>query len=305
MDPYTVLGVSKTASQDEIRRAYRKLAKQLHPDLNPGKPDAEARFKEVSAAYDLLSDPDKRARFDRGEIDASGQERPQQRFYRGFGEGREGAKYGSAEGFERAEDLESFFADIFGQGTGGGGRRMRMRGADVSYTLAIDFLDAVKGARQTITLPDGRQLNVDIPAGLEDGQTIRLRGQGMAGMGGGPAGDALIQVEVRPHRFFRRKDNDIELDLPVTLGEAVLGGKVRVPTIDGPVTMTIPRNSSTGKVLRLKGRGVPDPRTKERGDQYVHLQVMLPAQPDTDLEAFVRDWAARHPQNPRAELETA
>jgi DnaJ-class molecular chaperone len=246
-DPYSVLGVSKDASQDEIQKAYRKLAKKLHPDLNPGDKKSEEQFKEVSAAYDLLGDPDKRARFDRGEIDASGAEQPQQRYYRDFAH-RE-SPYANDEGYAdlAAEDILS---RIFGQE---GRANIRLRGSDVRYHLDLDFLDAINGGRQQITLPDGAALEVTIPPGTRDGQILRLRGKGTAGIGGGQAGDALIEIRVRPHPVFTRKDDDIHIELPISLNEAVLGGKVKVPTPSGPVNMTVPKWSNTGTLLRLRG----------------------------------------------------
>jgi DnaJ-class molecular chaperone len=293
-DPYKVLGVAKTASEDELRKAFRKLAKQHHPDLNPGKKDAEAKFKAVNAAYDLLSDAEKRARFDRGEIDAEGKERMDRQFYRRYAEGAAGDKYHGG-GFEfEGEDLGDLFSNIFGQG----GRRprgnMRMRGADRRYQLKVDFLDAVNGAKKRLALGPDRSLDVNIPPGLRDGQTLRLQGQGEPGMNGGPAGDALIEVQVEPHPFFRRDGEDIRLELPVTLGEAVLGGKVEVPTTTGPVTLTVPKGANTGTTLRLKGKGVAG-----KGDQYVTLKVALPENPDPELEQFAGDWSTKHPYDPR------
>jgi DnaJ-class molecular chaperone len=299
-NPYEVLGVKPAASEDEIRSAYRKLAKRYHPDLNPGNKTAEARFKELSAAYDILSDKEKRARFDRGEIDASGAERPEQAYqrYRGFAEGAPGEKYEfhAAEGMA-PEDLDDLFA-FFGRGGRGGGAGLRMRGADLHYSLTVDFLAAVNGARQRLDLTPDRSLEVTIPPGVRDGQVLRLKGQGEPGRNGGPPGDALIEIRVASHPFFRREDFDIHLELPVTLGEAVLGAKVPVPTPTGPVTMTIPPNSNSGRVLRLKGKGVPRP-AGERGDEYVTLKIVLPEGGDAELTAFVRDWAPKHPYDPR------
>jgi DnaJ-class molecular chaperone len=197
-DPYQVLGVAKTASQDEIRKAYRKLAKELHPDLHPDDKAAETRFKQVSAAYGLLKDPEQRARFDRGEIDASGAERPEQQFYRHHAQADHGGRYSSHPGFENEEDLAEFFSGVFGQ-QGQGRRTMRMRGRDAAYALEVEFLDSVNGAKRRITLPDGGSLDVTIPAGIRDGATLRLKGKGGPGMGGGPAGDALIEIAVKPH----------------------------------------------------------------------------------------------------------
>jgi DnaJ-class molecular chaperone len=293
VDPYTVLGVKRNASQDDIQKAYRRLAKKFHPDLNPGNKQAEEQFKEVSAAYDLLGDADKRARYDRSEIDASGTERPQQRFYRDFAEG--GSPYASDAGFAdfAADDILSQF---FGRE---GRTNIRMRGSDVHYRLELDFLDAINGGKRQITLPDGSILDVNIPPGASDGQVLRLRGKGRPGMGGGRPGDALVEIEVRPHRVFTRKGDDIHVDLPISLSEAVLGGKVRVPTPTGSVTMTLPKWSNTGTVLRLKGKGVP--RIDGKGDEFVTLKVMLPEKPDPELETFVAKWHGAY--SPRQAME--
>jgi DnaJ-class molecular chaperone len=282
-DPYTILGVKKDASQDEIQKAYRRLAKKLHPDLNPGDRGAEERFKEISAAYDLLGDQDKRARFDRGEIDASGMERPQQRYYRDFAEG---GGYASDAGFADFAGMDDVLSQIF---TREGRTAVRMRGADAHYRLELEFLDAINGGKRQITLPDGLVLDLNIPPGTRDGQTLRLRGKGKPGMGGGPPGDALVEIEVRPHRLFTRKGDNIHLDLPISLDEAVLGGKVKVPTPWGSVSMTVPKWANTGTVLRLKGKGVLR-IDGSRGDEFVTLKVMLPEKPDPELENFVARW---------------
>lgn len=301
-DLYDILGVDRPASQEDIKRRYRALAKELHPDLNPDKPDIAERFSRITAAYDILSDPEKRGRYDRGEIDAQGHERPQQHFYRDFADHPEGAKYYRQEGFANDEALHDFFANLFtGQGRQEGFRK-QAHGADVSYTLTIDFLDAAKGAKQRVVMGDGRAFDLSIPAGARDRQTLRLKGQGHQGFEGGPAGDAYVELHIRPHRYFQRKDNDIHLDLPVTPAEALLGGKVDVPTIDGAVTMTVPKGSNTGSTLRLKGKGVVDTKSGQRGDQYVHLKIVLPKDSDPELEACLRRWQADHPYNPRAEL---
>jgi DnaJ-class molecular chaperone len=293
-DPYTVLGVKKTASQDDIQKAYRRLAKKLHPDLNPGNKQAEEQFKDVSAAYDLLGDVAKRARYDRGEIDATGAERPQHRFYRDFADS--GSQYTSDAGFAdfAADDILS---QIFGREGRG---NIRMRGSDVHYRLDLDFLDAINGGKRQITLPDGSVLDVNIPAGTHDGRVLRLRGKGRPGIGGGPSGDALIEIEVRPHRIFTRKGDDIHVDLPISLSEAVLGGKVKVPTPTGSVTMTVPKWSNTGTVLRLKGKGVPRV-DGSKGDEFVALKVMLPEKPDPELEKFVAQWRGAY--TPRQAME--
>jgi DnaJ-class molecular chaperone len=294
-DPYQTLGVKKDASQEDIQKAYRRLAKKLHPDLNPGNKQAEERFKEVSAAYDLLSDAQKRARFDRGEIDESGAERPRQRYYRDFADGGASNPYASDAGFADFAGGDDFFSEIFSRQARG---NIRMRGQDAHYHLALDFLDAIKGGKQQITLPDGPVLDVAIPPGTRDGQVLRLRGKGRPGIGGGPPGDALIEIEVRPHRIFTRKGDDVHLELPISLREAVLGGKVKVPTPSGEVTMSIPKWSNTGTVLRLKGQGAPRPNGS-RGDEYVTLKVMLPDSPDPELEKFIAQWRPAPARNPR------
>lgn len=297
-DPYAALGVAKTATDAEIRKAYKKIAKESHPDLNPGDPKAAARFKAAAAAYDLLKDPEKRRRFDAGEIDASGQERPERRFYREYAEGPE-ATYHTSRGFEDFGDFSDVFADLFGQRGGRGARAegIRMRGPDRHYTLEVGFLEAARGATRRITLPDGNVLDVKIPQGLADGQTIRLRGKGGEGIGGGPAGDALVTATVSEHPFFRREGEDILVEVPIGFDEAVLGAKVEVPTIDGRVAVTVPKGASSGQVLRLRGRGVK--RGDKRGDQLVSLKVVAPKTIDPELEAFFRSWRESHAYDPR------
>ena len=292
-DPYETLGVKKDASADDIRKAYRKLAKKYHPDLNPGNKAAEASFKDIGAANDLLSDPEKRARFDRGEIDAAGDPRQERPTYRSYADaGFAGAgRYGGGE-----PEMGDIFADLFAQAHQRSTRPMR--GRDASYSLAVDFVDAITGAQQRLTLPDGRTLDVRVPPGMEDGQTLRLRGQGGEGANGGPAGDALITVQVFPHTLFRREGDDILVDLPVTLKEAVLGGRVTIPTVTGTVAMTVPPRSDTGTVLRLRGRGVPAHGGKPAGDQLVTLKLVVPDADDA-LAAFLRDWKPANEANPR------
>ena len=298
-DPYTVLGVARNASPDDLKKTYRKLAKKLHPDLNPGNKSTEQQFKEVTAAYELLSDPDKRTRFDRGEIDAEGNERaPRGYSYGRGGRGSAGTRtQGTPEGFS----VEDILAEILGGGFRGG--TIRTRGADTQHILRIPFREAALGATKRITLPDGRTLDLTIPPGIENGQTLRLKGQGQPGHGGGPPGDAYIEIDVEPHPFFVRKARDIHVEIPVTLQEAVLGAKITVPTIDGSVSVKVPRGSNTGSILRLKGKGMPANQGNAAGDQYVKLRVVLPDPPDPELAQFLERWAERHPYDVRSKLE--
>ncbi len=292
-DPYKELNVQRNASKEEVRKAYRKLAKELHPDIRPGDKAAEERFKSATAAFNLLSDPEKRAAYDRGEIDADGN--PRHPFAGGgagaYGGPRGGTQYtyrqSGAEGFE---DLSDVFADLFGRDTGMRRPRSRARGEDIRYTLDVDFLDAIKGAEKTVTMADGKTLKLKIPPGIETGKALRLRGQGRAGPGGGPAGDALVEMRVRPHPMFERDGVNIRMELPVTLKEAVLGAKVTAPTVDGPVTLTVPKNSSSGAVLRLAGKGAGAPG--KRGDQLVRLKIVLPEGGDEALTRFMETWKA-------------
>jgi DnaJ-class molecular chaperone len=300
-DPYQTLGLTKTATDEDIRKAYRKLAKEHHPDLNPGNKDAEARFKDISAAYALLSDPEKRRAFDAGEIDASGQPQAERRFYRDYAGAGAGFRYEQPEDVGGFEDLGDIFADLMRGRRGAGGRsageaQFRMQGGDVHYALPVEFLEAVNGAKKRVDMPDGKTLDIAIPAGVKDSQTLRLKGQGMPGFGGGPAGDALITVTVHPHPVFRRDGKDIKSVLPVTLNEALSGGSVQADTITGPVSVKIPRHSNTGRVLRLRGKGV---QGKVKGDHLIELQVVLPPHPDEALEKAVSEWESQHPYNPR------
>ncbi len=312
-DPYKVLGVDKAASADDIRKAYRKLAKQHHPDLNPGNKAAEEKFKSVSAANELLSDTEKRARYDRGEIDESGADKPPPRSYRHYADAGAGERYAysGGQGFE-AEGFEDIFSTIFqNRGAGGGGGTQPngarpSRGRDAQYALTAEFLDAVNGAQKRLTLPDGQILDVRIPPGTADGDILRLRGKGSPGRDNGPAGDALIEISVMPHKFFRRDGQDIRLDLPVTVQEAVLGAKVNVPTPGGTVAMTLKPHSDTGTELRLRGRGVPahgGPAVGKAaaGDLYVRLQVVTGAV-DEKLEEFLRGWKPERSSDPRREM---
>lgn len=303
-DPYEVLGVRRGDSDETIRKAYRALAKKFHPDLNPGKVDAAERFKEINAANDLLSDPERRARFDRGEIDAEGHEAAPRGFWTdaqtasGPGSGWQG---GAGPGSQfTAEDLEELLGRAFaGGGFADGGPDRPRRGRDAQYALTVDFLDAARGAVRRLTLPDGRTLDVTIPPGLRDGHVLRLKGRGRPGRNGQPAGDALVEISVAPHPYFRRDGDDIVLRLPVTLQEAVLGGAVDVPTLGGRVRLTIPPGSGNGTRLRLKGRGIG------QGHQFVELEVALPRQPDPGFTELLREWKPAHPFDPRAGMEGA
>lgn len=297
-DPYEILGVEKTATQDEIRKAYRKLAKTLHPDLNPGDKVAEARFKQVGGAYDLLSDEEKRKRFDAGEIDASGAERAQQHFYKDFAGGRNAdGRYRSHAGFADFGDASDIFAEIFRQQAEA---QRNAPGADMRFRLNISFLDAINGANQRLTLPSGNTIDVKIPAGVKDGQTIRLKGKGAPSPGEGPPGDAYVELSVSSHPYFERKGDDILLELPITLKEAVLGGKVKAPTPTGAVMVTVPKGANTGTVLRLKGKGAP--KSGGHGDELVRLKVVMPAEPDEALEKFVESWEPGADYDPRKDM---
>ncbi len=299
-NPYEILGVAKDASADAIRKAYRKLAKKLHPDINPGDKAAEDSFKAVQVAYDLLKDPEKRARFDRGEIDASGQERARQQYsYRDFADAGADHPYHSAAGYADMGEMGGVFSDLFrGRGRQRGGA-VHMRGRDVRYQFTVDFLDAVNGTKSRITMPDGKALDLAIPPGLPDGQTLRLKGKGEPGLGDAPAGDALVEVHVRPHGLFRRDGDNIEIDLPVSLGEAVLGGKIKVPTPDGPVTMSVPKEANSGQRLRLRGKGVPKGKGGGRGDLFVTLTIKLPDRIDDELRDLIERWSKDHAYDPR------
>jgi DnaJ-class molecular chaperone len=302
-DPYQTLGVPHDATPDAIRAAYLKLAKQHHPDLNPGDAKAEAAFKGIAGANDILSDPEKRGKFDRGEIDASGQERAPRSSYRDHADGEAGRRYSRADarsGDWNEEEFGDIFSSMFGEGRqGGGGPR---RGADATYSLATSFLDTVNGATLRLNLPDETVLDVKVPPGTADGQTLRLRGKGNPGRNGGPSGDARIEIHAAPHRYFQRDGRDVRLILPVTLSEAVLGGDVEVPTPRGPVRMRVPPHSDDGTELRLKGRGVPAHGDLAAGDLYARLNVVI-GPPDEALEAFLRDWKPEHATNPRREMK--
>lgn len=298
---YNTLGVEPSASDGDIRAAYRKLAKELHPDLNPGDSAAEERFKKVSAAFAILGDAEKRKQYDAGEIDDTGQETPQQQYYRQYADTDSAHHYGSSGGFDDFVDLGDIFAEAFAQ-RGRAGQRpnsksMAFPGSDVRYHLAIEFLDAVNGTKTRVTMPNGQALDVTIPAGINDGQTLRLKGKGEPGFNGGPPGDAYVSINVRPHPFFERDGNDIAIEVPIGIHEAVLGGKIEVPTISGRVNVTVPKGASTGQTLRLRGKGVRAKRKK--GDQLVRLKIVIPEKIDDELEACMKSWVEKHNYDPR------
>jgi DnaJ-class molecular chaperone len=309
-DPYAALGLTKTATPADIKKAYRKLVRTSHPDLHPDDPKAEGRFKIITAAHDLLKDPATRARFDAGEIDASGAERPPERagrnFYRDYADAP-GQSYPQGQRFEDFGDPSDIFTHILRQraqsGTGQrgpfGDSDFSAPGQDLRFSLEVPFLEAVRGSKTRITLPGGENLDVQIPKGLNDGQTLRLRGRGGPGYGGAPAGDALVTVSVRPHPVFRREGDDIVLTLPISMDEAILGGKVAVPTIDGLVSLTIPKGATSGQILRLRGRGVHPQRAAKAGDQRVELRIATPPAIDADLQAFMENWRKTHGYDPR------
>ena len=336
-DPYQVLGLTKSASEADIKRAYRKLAKKYHPDQHPDDKAAQDKFAEINQAYEIVGDKTKRTQFDRGEIDAEGRQR-----FQGF-EGFHGAEGGGRAGnwsFRQsgggagagAGGFDDILNEIFGSfggarargagaaggmggGMGGGGmggagtagagagtRTRPQRGEDVTVTARVSLEELAHGGKARVTLPNGKTLSVTIPAGTEAGDQIRLKGQGNPGPAGGPAGDARVTVQFAPHAYFTPDGSNLRLNLPVALYEAVLGGKVRVPTLNGPVEMTIPANSSGGRTLRLKGKGLPA-KGGGTGDLLVSLRIALPEGGDADLEKLMRVWQSTKPYNPRSGME--
>jgi len=292
-DPYSELGVSRSASPDEIRKAFRTLAKRLHPDQNPNDKAAEERFKRVSSAFDILGDPEKKKKFDRGEIDADGRDTG-----RGFGGGfrAQPGRGGPAEGFEGV-NFDDILGEMFRGGAAGfgGGRGFAPKGADIRARLEVDLEDAIQGATRRITFGDGKTLDVAIPVGAVDGQTLRLRGQGHPGRSGGAAGDVLIELAVKPHPIYRVEGADLHMDLPITVPDAVLGAKIDAPTPEGVVALSVPKGSNSGAKLRLKGRGGVDPATGKRGDLFARLIVTLPETPDPDLIKLAERWRKDRP----------
>jgi DnaJ-class molecular chaperone len=303
-DPYAILGVERTATTDDIRAAFRKLARKLHPDLNPGDRTAEEKFKKASAAHDILGDPEKRARFDRGEIDASGNERPPQqegpREYRRWSAQPGAERYADDSAYADIADADDVLADLLGRGfrRSAGGEGIRLRGGNMRARLAVPFLDAVLGSTQRIVLPDGATVDVTVPPGTDEGDVLRLAGKGAPGLNGGPPGDLLISITVTPHARFRREGDDIVFDLPISLPESVLGAKIEVEAPGGPVRLSVPPASNSGTTLRLRGRGVPR-ADGTRGDALARLVVMLPNAPDQALKDFVAGWQQGKNHNPR------
>jgi DnaJ-class molecular chaperone len=303
-DPYKTLGVERTASEADIKKAYRKLAKELHPDRNKDNPKATERFSQATQAYDLLTDKDKRARFDRGEIDGEGN--PAAPFGFGQGGGAPGGFRSSDFSGGQGADVNDLFEGLFGgaqrgggfaSGFGGFGRRQPPpKGGNVAYKLNVPFTDAATLSPQRVTLADGKTIDLKLPVGFEQGQQMRLAGKGDPGPGGN--GDGIVTINVQSHRFFTRDGDDVRLDLPITLVEAVLGAGVPVPTVEGAVKLTVPAGSTSGKTLRLRGRGFHR-KDGTRGDQLVTLLVDLPAK-DEALAEFARSW--EDPRNPRANL---
>ncbi len=305
-DPYSVLGVARTASDDEIRKAFRKLARELHPDVNPDDKDAAERFKKVSVAYDLLGDAEKRQKFDRGEIDANGEPRRYQSSYADAGPfaGRARARQGGFDDFGFSDIF-----DIFSNGNSdpsarararsGGAANYARRGHDARYTLEIDFLEAVTGAKKRVTMPSSKVLDISVPAGVADGQVLRLKGRGNPGERGGSPGDALVEIKVRPHETFRRQGDDIVIDLPISIDEAILGTRIEVETISGKVQVNIPKGTSGGQMLRLRGKGVQNATTGKSGDQLINLRIELPEDIDDSLSYFISEWRQKHGYNPR------
>jgi DnaJ-class molecular chaperone len=300
---YETLGVAPDASQDDIRKAYSKAAKETHPDLNPGKPEAEKRFKEINAAYDIIGEAEKRKRYDAGEIDDTGTERqPERHFYREYAESEPNTRYrrrgasDTGSGNQGGDFDFDIFADLFRGRTEGG--TIRMPPQDIRYALVIDFLDAVNGAHKVVAMPDGKTLDITIPAGIDDGQVLRLNGQGLPGSDGKP-GDAYVEISVRPHSNFKREGYDILSTLPVSLGEALNGASVPVETVDGPVDLKVPKGARDGTKLRLRGKGVSRGKAGGRGDQLVEIHIVPPDGADEALAQFMAQWEKTHPQSPR------
>jgi len=297
-DPYSVLGVAKSASDDDIRRAFRKMAKECHPDLNPCNAAAAERFKKLTAANDILSDPQKRQSYDRGEIDAAGEPR------RGYHAAHAGRTARTAGGRFDDFGFADVFSDIFNdartaaRGSGFAGAGFPRRGQDVRYTLDIDFVEAARGAKKRVTMPEGGVLDLSVPEGVADGQVLRLRGKGGLGAGGGEPGDALVEIRIKPHDTWERIGLDVRAIVPITIDEAVLGGKVEVATVGGRVALTLPKGTSSGRTFRLKGKGIANPTTGVVGDHLVEIRIVLPDQIDETLAYFMTEWRHKNRYDP-------
>jgi DnaJ-class molecular chaperone len=289
-DPYKVLGVLRSASDDDVRRAYRKLVKENHPDVNPdNSAAAEDKIRAINAAFGIVGDDDKRRQFDQGQIDANGEPR------RGYQ--RAGAAGGARPGQPGAEDFGfgDIFSDLFGRGRPGGPAGPQpMRGQDVRYTLEVDFLEAAVGSRKRVTLPEGGVLDLTVPEGVVDSQVLRLKGKGTPGLRGGEAGDAMVEIKVRTHPDFRRENDDILIDLPVSIDEAVLGARIEVSTIAGRVQFALPKSTSSGRAFRIKGKGVNNTTTGVQGDQIVTVRIVLPERADESLAYFLSEWRKKN-----------
>ena len=292
---YEILGVPNRATEEDIRLAFRKLAKANHPDVNPGNSSAAERFKKITAANDILSDPEKRRQYDAGEIDAKGDPRRPQWQRPAGGNAANGRRSWDARGPDDF-NFSDIFSDVFGAAGRPNPRGFAQRGQDVRYALEIDFLEAILGAKKRVTLPEGGVLDITVPEGTTDGQSLRLKGKGAAGLGG-EAGDALVEIKVRAHPDYKRQGDDILLDLPITIDEAVLGGRVEVPTPTGRVQLTIPKATNSGKTFRLRGKGA---RTKSggNGDLLVTAKIVLPPVIDESLSYFFSEWRAKHGYDP-------
>lgn len=328
-DPYSVLGVPRSATEDDVKQAFRSLAKRFHPDTAEGASDKGRRFKDLSIAYEILSDPAKRRSYDRGEIDAHGnprgnytprpeREEPERDAHaetttkngkNGAHVNGEGSSSAFRSAFERAfgggstnekkSRVEDLFSEFFGERSSGRKRPSPGKGLDSHYDLSVTFEEAALGGTRRVKLPGGKRFDVKVPIGVREGQNIRLRGLGEPGIPGGQAGDAMITISIEPHPYYRREGRDIHLDLPITLNEALHGAKVKVPTLNGSVTMVIPPGSNAGQLFRLKGKGIPAHSIRAAGDQFVTLQVVLPDQADQNLSEIVKRWEAAHPYDPR------
>lgn len=285
-DPYKVLGVDRSASDTDIRGAFRRLAKELHPDVRPGDKAASDRFKQISAAYEIIGDPEKRRQYDTGQIDARGEpRRTPQRQHAGAGAGMD-------------VDLGDIFSDLFGRRGGRPGAGFSLKGQDLRYSLEVEFLEAALGAKKRVTLPEGGVLDLAVPEGVTDGQVLRLKGKGGPGLRGGEHGDALVEIRVRPHPKFRREGDDVLLEVPIGIDEAVLGARIEVPTVSGRVALSIPKGTSSGRAFRLKGKGIRSSLTRPHGDQIVTVRIVLPETIDESLAYFLAEWKKKHAYDP-------